>query len=108
MTISVLTPDQEIFQGLVTSVKVPGALGEFQVRNNHAPIVSALEAGKVTLIAAEGTRRVYNDETGHIEETLNPGQAYTFTVQGGFIEGLNNNISLLVRGVKMSSLPKRS
>ena len=31
MNIAVLTPDREIFQGSITSVKVPGVKGEFQV-----------------------------------------------------------------------------
>jgi F0F1-type ATP synthase epsilon subunit len=49
MQLSVLTPDQEYFSGEITSVKVPGVLGEFQVLNNHAPIVSALSEEKYRL-----------------------------------------------------------
>lgn len=104
MNISVLTPDKEIFHGLITSVKVPGTLGQFQVKNNHAPIVSSLEKGNVTLIVADGEHRVYNEESGNIETVLEPGKSYTFSVEGGFIEVLNNEIALLVRGVKMGVL----
>ena len=39
MYITVLTPDKQIFQGSITSVKVPGTSGRFQVLRNHAPIV---------------------------------------------------------------------
>ena len=104
MNISVLTPDQEIFQGLITSVKVPGTMGQFQVLKNHAPIVSSLEKGNVTLVVADGEYRVYDEESGNIETVLNPGKSYTFSIQGGFIEVLNNEIALLVRGVKMNVL----
>ena len=104
MNISVLTPDKEIFHGVITSVKVPGTMGQFQVLKNHAPIVSSLEKGEVTLVVADGEHRVYNDETGNIETVLNPGKSYSFQIGGGFIEVLNNEIALLVRGVKMGAL----
>jgi len=102
MNISVLTPDKEIFYGTITSVKVPGSMGQFQVKRNHAPIVSSLEKGKVTLVAADDEHKIYNDVSGNIETVLNPGKSYSFNIEGGFIEVLNNEIALLVRGVKMN------
>ncbi len=80
MNISVLTPDNPVFEGEITSVKVPGVSGEFEILNNHAAIVSALEEGKVRIIKSDG-------------DTM------TFGIQKGFIEVLNNEISLLVQGV---------
>ena len=99
MRITVLTPDQEIFNGPITSVKVPGVLGEFQVLKNHAPIVSSLEAGKVQIVTAAGEHRIFNDETGSVQTSDMPGRTITFQISGGFIEVLNNEVSLLVRGV---------
>jgi F-type H+-transporting ATPase subunit epsilon len=81
MNISVLTADQSVFEGAITSVKVPGVSGEFQVLRNHAPIVAALQEGKVT-IQKEG------------------GERMAFTIEKGFIEVLNNEVSLLVQGVQ--------
>jgi F-type H+-transporting ATPase subunit epsilon len=81
MNITVLTPDKEIFKGEITSVKVPGTGGEFQVLNNHAPIVSSLSNGKVAIAKADGSK-------------LN------FSIEKGFIEVLKNEVSLLVQGVK--------
>jgi F-type H+-transporting ATPase subunit epsilon len=81
MNITVLTPDKEIFKGAITSVKVPGAGGQFQVLKNHAAIVSALTKGDITLIK-EG------------------GEKMKLTIEKGFIEVLNNEVSLLVQGVK--------
>ena len=81
MNISILTPDREIFQGTVTSVKVPGTLGSFQVLKNHAPIVSSLSEGEVSVVREGGERM-------------------SFGIKCGFIEVLNNNISLLLTGVE--------
>ncbi len=81
MQISVLTPDKEIFEGNITSVKVPGVSGQFEVLNNHAPIVSALGEGKVRLIKENGEKM-------------------TFEIEKGFIEVLKNRIALLVQGYK--------
>ena len=100
MTITVLTPDRQIFKGEITSVKVPGTLGEFQVLKNHAPIVSSLEPGKVTLVTADGEHRIFNEELGALETVTDPGKKVTFQIGGGFVEVLNNEVSLLVRGVK--------
>lgn len=79
MNITVLTPDQEIYQGAISSVKVPGVGGQFEVLNNHAPLVSALGAGTVRLKPSGG-------------------QDISFSIEKGFIEVLNNEISLLVQG----------
>ncbi|MBI1224591.1 MAG: hypothetical protein GC192_05090 [Bacteroidetes bacterium] len=100
MNITILTPDKEIFQGSIVSVKVPGTLGEFQVLKNHAPIVSSLASGTVSLVTAAGTYRFYDTETSTIMTETQPGRTLEFQIGGGFIEVLNNEISLLARGVK--------
>ena len=79
MNITVLSPDKEIFQGEITSVKVPGTSGQFEILRNHAPIVSSLDDGQVRIIKSDGERM-------------------TFKIERGFIEVLNNEVSLLVQG----------
>jgi F-type H+-transporting ATPase subunit epsilon len=86
MHINVLTPEEEIYKGEIKSVKVPGTTGQFQVLQNHAPLVSSLDAGKVYIQESEG---------GMI----------TFFIENGFIEVLNNQISLLVQGISKSTIP---
>ncbi len=98
-----LTPDKVIFQGQVVSVKVPGVMGQFQVLKNHAPLVAALERGLVTLVAAGGVHEVYDETTGQIEEVEEPGQQYTFHIEGGFVEVWRNEISLLVSSLANDS-----
>lgn len=100
MNINVLTPDKEIFRGSTTSVKVPGTNGEFQILKNHAPIVSSLEGGKVTIVAGSGQHRYFNDETGKVETDEQPGRKLEFTIKGGFVEVLDDEVALLVTGVQ--------
>jgi len=80
MQIIVLTPDQKFFEGEIKSVKVPGVNGQFEILDHHAPLVSALTKGSVRLREASGTDQV-------------------FSIEKGFIEVLNNEISLLVQGL---------
>ena len=45
MILEIVSPEATLFKGEVTSVAVPGVNGEFQMLNNHAPIVSILKQG---------------------------------------------------------------
>ncbi|MBP2831346.1 F0F1 ATP synthase subunit epsilon [Aquimarina sp. U1-2] len=47
MYLEIVTPEAILFSGEVTSVAVPGVDGEFQMLDNHAPIVSLLGQGQV-------------------------------------------------------------
>ncbi|MEN0005088.1 MAG: F0F1 ATP synthase subunit epsilon [Bacteroidota bacterium] len=100
MHITVLTPDKNVFKGDITSVKVPGTNGQFQVLKNHAPIVSSLEAGEIFIVTAGGEYSFFNEESGSIEKGTESGRTITFKIGGGFIEVLNNEVSLLVQGIR--------
>lgn len=80
MELIVLTPEKEIFQGRITSVKVPGANGQFEILAGHAPIVSSLVTGEVRILTGTGERKVFN-------------------IKRGFVEVLGEEVSLLVQGV---------
>jgi F-type H+-transporting ATPase subunit epsilon len=49
MYLEIVSPEATLFSGEVTSVTVPGINGEFQMLNNHAPIVSLLQEGEVKI-----------------------------------------------------------
>ena len=49
MYLEIVTPEATLFKGEVTSVAVPGVLGEFEMLENHAPIVSILGKGHVKI-----------------------------------------------------------
>ena len=76
MHLDIITPDKKLFSGEVISVLVPGAAGQFQVLNNHAPIISTLIKGKVKIKTKEGEQ--------------------SFDVNSGVIEVLKNNVVVLV------------
>ena len=76
MTLEIITPEKELYNGIVTSVKIPGSAGEFEILNNHASIVSSLINGKI---------RVINDK----QEELN------FNIKSGVIEMQKNKIVIL-------------
>lgn len=99
MNIAILTPEKEIFRGTIKSIKVPGTLGQFQVLKNHAPIVSSLEQGKVEIVTSKGEYQYYDEESGTILTAEEAGRKIIFNITGGFIEVLNNEIALLVRGI---------
>lgn len=97
MNITILTPDKEIFHGDIISVKVPGTTGQFMVLKGHAPIVSSLSKGEVSLVTNGGKYRYFEEESGTIKEGSLVGQEIKYAISGGFIEVLNNQVSLLVR-----------
>lgn len=80
MNLVVLTPEKEIFNGDIKSVKVPGTDGQFEVLAGHAAIVSSLKNGPVRILDAKNTKK-------------------EFTIERGFLEVFNNEVSLLVQGV---------
>ncbi len=50
MFLEIISPEKTIYSGEVTSVAVPGVQGEFEMLNNHAPIVSTLTKGTVKIL----------------------------------------------------------
>ena len=59
MNLEILTPDKKVFEGEVISVTVPGAQGSFEILNNHAPIISILDDGKVIVRSAGKEQKFY-------------------------------------------------
>lgn len=83
MKLQILTPEEIVFDGEVTSLVLPGSKGEFQMLKDHAGIVSTLEKGKIKLIDPvsdqkdhledEGDYKVYNIDGGILEFNKNKG-----------------------------------
>jgi F-type H+-transporting ATPase subunit epsilon len=47
--VQILNPKHVVFEGEAHSVFLPGDRGEFELLDSHAPIISLLRAGSVTI-----------------------------------------------------------
>ena len=56
-----VSPEAELFAGDVDQVVVPGALGDFGVLPGHAPFMSTIRPGAITIMDGETRRRVFID-----------------------------------------------
>ena len=82
MQLEILSPDKKIYSGEAVGVQMPGVTGSFEVLNNHAPMIAALATGKMRV------------NTGK--------ENVVYNTKGGFVEILNNNVSVLVEGVELA------
>ncbi|MFM7645908.1 MAG: ATP synthase F1 subunit epsilon [Sphingomonadales bacterium] len=80
MKIEILTPEKKLFSGNAYGVQMPGLTGSFEVLEKHAPLISALKAGTI---------KVLGDKQQDLAK---------FSIQGGFVEVLNNQVTVLVEG----------
>ena len=85
LNLEILTPEKKLYSGEVYGVQMPGISGSFEVLDRHAPLISALKAGRI---------KVLKDKQNHIA---------TFEIQGGFVEVLNNRVTVLVEGASETS-----
>jgi F-type H+-transporting ATPase subunit epsilon len=90
MILEIVTPEATLLQSEVELVSVPGINGEFQMLNNHAPIVSLLVEGSV----------VFKGDNVKIEEefeskfTSNKNE-YILPIKSGTIEMKDNKVIIL-------------
>lgn len=75
LSFSLVSPERELFRGDVTSVVVPGTEGTFEVMAGHAPVMSTLSPGMVTIRQREGEK--------------------AFFVRGGFADVTRSGLTLL-------------
>lgn len=79
-----------MFTGNVTSVTVPGVDGEFQMLNNHAPIISLLQEGKVKI---KGNVVIEESNKGKFSKAAN-GDTLLY-ITSGTVEMKNNKVIIL-------------
>ncbi len=81
MNVDILTPEKKLFSGEAYGVQLPGTEGMFEVLERHAPLVAALTSGKLKILK---------------DKTFSNTSSYI--IQGGFVEVLNNKVTVLVEG----------
>jgi F-type H+-transporting ATPase subunit epsilon len=69
MQLQLITPEKILFEGQASYVSVPGTMGEFGVLPGHAPFVSTLKEGAVTVDLAGGEKKEFAI-TGGIAEVV--------------------------------------
>ena len=65
---SLVSPEREVFAGEVDQVDAPGVEGDFGVLPNHAPFMTALREGAVTVYVG-ANRRVFSVKGGFADVT---------------------------------------
>ncbi len=55
MTLKIISAEQVEFEGEVDQVTLPGALGSFQILNNHAALISSLMPGTMSYLVGDTT-----------------------------------------------------
>jgi F0F1-type ATP synthase, epsilon subunit (mitochondrial delta subunit) len=76
LNLSIVSPEEAVFQGEVSRITLPGSMGAFTILPRHAAIVSSLKAGKLTYV------------TNGIEETVN--------IHNGFVEKSGEDVSVCI------------
>jgi F-type H+-transporting ATPase subunit epsilon len=66
-TVSVLTPERPVFEKDVVALIAPGSEGYLGVLANHAPLITALVPGKLTVTNPDGTVELYALSGGFLE-----------------------------------------
>lgn len=76
LQLRIVSPEKVEYDGAVESVLVPGTMGQFEILNDHAPIISTLQNGTVEYVTNEGK--------------------ISLNILGGFVEVQKNVVSLCV------------
>lgn len=76
LQLTIVSPEQILYEGEVQSVTLPGTAGSFTVLPDHAPIISSLESGKIEYV------------TSHEEQSV--------LIRSGFVEVKDNCVSVCV------------
>ena len=70
MKLKIVSPERIEFEGMVQSVLVPGVLGQFEILENHAPIISSLNKGTV-VYAVDNEKHSLDIQAGFVSVKQN-------------------------------------
>ena len=82
LSLQVVSPDKDYFLGTIDMVVIPGEDGDFSVLPEHAPVITYLRPGILTIVEEH--------------------KEHTYFVGSGFIKVENNNCQVLVDYIKNS------
>jgi F-type H+-transporting ATPase subunit epsilon len=90
MILEIVSPEATLLHSEVDLISVPGINGEFQMLNNHAPIVSLLVEGTVKF---EGTEVKIKQQFK--DKFTNTKDKYALQIKSGTIEMKENKVIIL-------------
>lgn len=91
MILEIVTPETYLLSTEVESVSVPGTNGNFEMLNNHAAIISSLEAGAIKF---KGKNVVIEEK--HQDRFTQLDKGYQIEIEGGVVEMKNDKVTILV------------
>jgi F-type H+-transporting ATPase subunit epsilon len=95
MYLEIVSPEATLFSSEVDSVVVPGVMGEFEMLNNHAPIVSLLKEGTVRIKTHNQSPIDFDELHADVIPLSNDKKTLTVKINSGTIEFKNNRIIVL-------------
>lgn len=95
MFLEIVTPETILFSSEVDSVLVPGVSGEFQMLDNHAPVVSVLKEGQIK-IHVHNTQKHLDELSSHLVPLKEDDKVLTLAINSGTLELNDNKVIILV------------
>jgi F-type H+-transporting ATPase subunit epsilon len=71
LNLTIARVDAPVFSGAVSSVTVPGSEGEMTLLPDHAPLMTALRSGTITIRTEEGEPQLITVTAGTLEISHN-------------------------------------
>jgi F-type H+-transporting ATPase subunit epsilon len=81
--LSILTPEQTVFEGAVEYLQLPGTEGYLGVLAHHAPLVTGLAEGRLTVRRPGGTEERWQVSGGFFEVSGNHATVLADEIRGG-------------------------
>jgi F-type H+-transporting ATPase subunit epsilon len=95
MFLEIVTPEAILFSSEVDSITVPGVDGDFQMLNNHAPIVSVLREGLVKVHVHSQQHLELDDLHGKLIPHIDDDNVLTLAITSGTLELKDNKAIIL-------------
>lgn len=93
MQLDILTPERKLYSGDISYVEMPGIDGYFGILSDHAPMISALKAGKITV---EQVNAMSSDDAIDTSIADATNKRFSVDVKGGVVEVFHNKVIVLL------------
>ena len=95
MYLEIVSPEATLFSSEVDSVVVPGVMGEFEMLNNHAPIISLLKEGMVKIKTHSISHLDFDELPAEVVPHKDDKKVLTVKINSGTVEMKDNKVIVL-------------